>query len=239
MRMPLILMFAFMLLPIEHLSAKVKIIGIEIPGLHHLDGASGAYDKIINENVLKSAQATLEVLPPARAVLEFDSCQNCCLSPVNNNPEFYDFVGAFTQTETMNYAKIYVFVKPGFATIDRISDLKDKVVGIRHGISYGKSFDQAHLNVYKVDQLDKLISMINKDHIDVFVSYAPDIFKTFTTLNIAPYPHNVARPIAVHSERMVCRDVDAEFILQFNQRLKQLKDSGELNKILGDSLLVE
>ena len=84
---------------------QVNIIGTDIPGLHQKDG-KGVYDMIINQTLLSKGLATLNVLPPARAEAQFESCQNCCFSHANKNPDFYNFAIDFMVSEPINVAKV-------------------------------------------------------------------------------------------------------------------------------------
>ncbi len=228
------------LLGISHnpLFAEVMIYGIEIPGLHQSDGA-GAYDQLITETVINSGLASLAVYPPAKAKNKFSECQNCCFSPANKNPEFYEFSENFTQTDPMNTAKIYIFVNKGQPPISRLEGLQNKKVGIRFGMPYGKSFEEANLTTYTVYKLEGQVRLIQNGRIDAFVAYVPDVYKMFRELNLEPFPHNVSRPIAVHPDRLVCKGVKLEFINIFNEMLQKQKMSGRLKNILGKNYIAE
>lgn len=73
--------------------------------------------------------------------------------------------------------------------------------------------------------------------IDAFIAYVPDAYNAFRGLGIAPLPHDVAHPVAVHLDSLVCRNVQPEFIEQFNKLLKELRDSGRLKSILGNDYI--
>ncbi|KPA11488.1 Extracellular solute-binding protein, family 3 [Candidatus Magnetomorum sp. HK-1] len=233
-----ILCLSFFFVSYGLLFAEVIIYGIEIPGLHQKDG-KGVYDLILKETVVKAKLATLKIYPPARAEKTFADCQNCCFSPANKNPEFYEFGDDIVQTDPMNFAKIYIFVNQGQPPIYRLEDLRDKKVGIRHGMPYGKSFEKAKLKTDIVTKLELNIKKVQKGHIDAFIAYIPDAYKAFRTLGISPYPYDISNPIAIHPDRLVCRGVEPEFITKFNELLKQLRTSGRLRDILGDNYVPE
>ena len=220
------------------LYADVKIFAIEIPGLHQKDG-KGVYDQILQETVIKNNLATIKLYPPARAESMFSKCKNCCFSPANKNPEFYDYGDDIVQTDPMNIAKIYIFVKKGQAPINRLEDLKGKKIGVRTGMPYGKSFDNAKLKTQAVPKLELNIKKVQIGRIDAFVAYIPDAYNAFRGLGIEPLPHDVAKPVAVHPDSLVCRNVQPEFIDKFNELLKELRDSGRLKSILGDDYIPE
>jgi hypothetical protein len=216
--------------------SETIIYGTEIPGLHQIDGM-GAYDKIINEILIKPGLASLQVHPPKRTEKNFSTCQNCCFSPANKNPDFYDFGEDIVKTEPMNTAKVYIFTAKGQKTINRLEDLKGKKVGIRFGMPYGKKFESAGLNVYPAEKTEINIKNLDKGRLDAFVEYVPDAYVAFKNLGIPPYPHDIANPIAVHEDCLVCRGVSDDFVTTFNQKLKKMSESGQLKEILGDSYI--
>jgi len=228
----------FFILLNTFLFAEVNIIGLEIPGLHQHDG-QGVYDKVVNQTVVRKRLASLNVYPPTRAEKLFDSCDNCCLSPANKNPEFYDFSNKTVQTDAMNTAKIYIFVSKGEDPIFKLKDLKNKEVGIRKGMPYGKSFEKSKLNTHTVNTIEKNIFLTLTNRIDAFVAYVPDAYFAFRNVRIEPFPHETLSPLAVHPDRLVCKGVSDEFINQFNNLLGNLRDSNELTKILGDNYISE
>lgn len=222
------------------LGSEVMIIGIEVQGLHQKD-RKGVYDQIITETVVKARLAILNVYPPARAARNFSNCQNCCFSPANENPEFYEFGENVVQTDPMNFAKIYIFVPPGKSPISHLEDLLSKKVGVRRGMPYGKSFEniKIKLKTVTVTNLKQNIRLIQAGRIDVFIAYVPDAYKIFRELSLKPFPHDVSHPIAVHQDRMVCKGVKPEFIAKFNEILNQMRTSGRLEQILGENYISE
>jgi hypothetical protein len=214
--------------------AQVNIIGTDIPGLHQKDG-KGVYDVIINQTLVSKGLGSLKVLPPARAEAEFSSCQNCCFSPANKNPEFYDFGGDVSKSEPMNVAKVYIFSAPGKSAFGGYGDLKGKKVGVRRGMIYGKSYDGANLKASEANTLEQNIKKLETGRIDAMVAYVPDAYLAFMGMGKKHFPHMTEKPAAVHDDALVCRGVPAGFVDKFNGNLKMLSDSGKLKSILGDS----
>ncbi len=214
--------------------AQVNIIGTDIPGLHQKDG-KGVYDMIINQTLLSKDLATLKVLPPARAEAQFESCQNCCFSPANKNPDFYNFGSDVMVSEPMNVAKVYIFSAPGKKAIASYADLKGKKTGVRRGMNFGKSFVAANLKASEANSLEQNIKKLENGRIDAMVAYVPDAYLAFSGMGKGEFPHTKTKPVAVHNDALVCRGVSAGFIEKFNGNLKKLSDSGKLKSILGDS----
>jgi len=200
-------------------NAQVLVIGIDIPGLHQKDG-NGDYDKIVNQSLVKSGKATLKVLPPARAELEFSRCNNCCFSPANKNPEFYEFGEAYVQTKPMGIAKIYIWSKKGSKAIEKLDELKGKKVGIRHGMPYGKTFDNFGLRTDPVKTIRSNILKLEKGRIDAFIAYVPDAYNVFEEMGIEPLPHTKNNPMAVHEDSLICKGVSNTFVEEFNNSIK-------------------
>ena len=212
------LIFAVFLFCSTQAFAQVKVIGIEIPGLHDKSG-NGEYDKIVNKALVSKGKAILKVLPPARAEAEFKNCNNCCFSPANKNPDFYDFGSDIVQTKPMNTAKVYIFTAPGSTIISSLDGLKGKKIGTRKGMPYGNAFNNAGLTVNEVSDIEKNITKLKNGRIDAFVAYVPDAYIAFDAMGIPAFPHAEDKPIATHPDSLVCRGVDKEIINTFNAQL--------------------
>jgi hypothetical protein len=223
------------------LFAQVRIIRSDIPDILQKDGM-GSYDKIIKEVLGKTELETKDLFPYARALIEFFKCQNCCIVPGTKDAEFSDFYKFgvdFVQTAPINIAKAYIFVKPDQPPINHLADLRDKRVGARIGMPYGNDFETVGLNTSMVLSIEQNIKMIERDRIEAFIAYTPDVYHAFSKYGVLPYPHDVYHPITIHPDSLVCRGVESEFILNFNNALNQLKISGRLKEVLNDSFIFE
>lgn len=201
-------------------AAEVVIYAIDIPGLHDKQGG-GIYDKPINEALVSKGKATLKVLPPARAEKSFAGCSNCCLSPANLNPEFYDYGSEVVQTEPMGVAQIHIFSQPGAPVITSLDELKGKKIGVRNGMPYGKSFDAAGLKTNATSDIGKNIAKLEAKRIDAMVAYVPDAYDAFEAAGKEPFPHAKESPVAVHPDALICRGVSQEVIDTFNAHVQK------------------
>lgn len=224
---------ALQLLTYSHLSfaTNTKVIGIEIPGLHN-SSFNGVYDKIIAKAIVDSPSTILENYPPARADAVFAGCTNCCISPSNNNPEFYDYGDEVVTTTPFNIAKIYLFTAPGTEPLTELAQLDGKVIGIRYGMPYGKRFDDANITKFPVSDLREHLSLMELGLIDAFLAYVPDIYNMFQEEGVKPYPHAAEYPYALHLDALSCKGVPSEFIKYFNYQLKIMKENGVLQTLL-------
>ena len=221
-------------IPCNSLSAKVKVIGIEILGLHQQD-FQGSYDRIINQIVGQDIE--LKVLSPKRAKNAFNKCQNCCLTPANKDPEFYEYGDDVIQTDPMNTAKIYIFVNTGNPPLTTLEELKGMKVGIRRGMPYGKSVESSNLNFNVVNRLKQNITLLEMGRVSAIIAYVPDLYQVLGELNRKPFPHDKTHPLAIHPDSLICRSVSPKFMLQFNNGLKEMIKKKQLKSILGSTYI--
>ena len=217
--------------------ADITLYTLEIPGLHQKDG-QGAYDKIINQYPGSKKAFTILLVPPARANTLFKSCNNCCISPTNNNPAFYDFGGHIVQTLAMNTAKIYIFTPRNSPKIKgEVELLSGKRVGIRRGLPYGKKFEATNISPEIVNSLEQNFSKLELGRLDAVVAYAPDAYIMFADKKIEAYPHDKNNPLEIHEDALMCNGVSKNFINSFNAYLEKSKKNGYLKRILGDAYI--
>lgn len=214
----LVHMSLLLLLAASWAKAEVSIISMDIPGLHQSDG-QGEYDQIISSSVVASGMASLKIVPPARAEVSFSKCTNCCLSPANKNPEFYDYGDDTVMTKPMATAMVLVFTAAGSEPVTSLEQLKGKRVGIRRGMVYGSTVDNAGLKTNETNTISANIKKLNAGRLDAFIAYSPDVYTAFEEMGMEPLPHAKENPIAVHPDALVCKGVSNEFIEAFNNAL--------------------
>jgi hypothetical protein len=201
--------------------SETTIYALEIPGLHQPDG-KGTYDQMIRTSLVEKGLATLKLLPPARAESLFSNCTNCCLSPGNDNPEFYDWGQDIQVTEPMAVAKVIIFSPPNMPVISELTSLEGSLIGIRSGMPYGKSFDLANLITQSTLTIESNIQRLNNHRIDYMVAYIPDAYDAFQSLGQEPLPHDPESPLAVHNDALVCRGVNESTLKVFNDFVGEL-----------------
>jgi len=184
------------------------IIGIDIPGLHSNDG-QGLYDLTIQQ---ATGQSVL-IMSPGRAVKAYESCADCCISPANKNPDFYDYDDGHLVSQPMFTAKVYIFSKPGDAVIDDITLLKGKKVGTRKGMPYGNNVESSGARFMRADKLAQNIKKLERGRLDYMVAYTPDVYDVFDTLGKAPFPHAKNAPVAIHEDSLLCKDTPENRVL--------------------------
>jgi hypothetical protein len=194
------LLFAAFLGPLAA-RAQVTVLGTEIAGLHQ-SNLAGEYDKIVG-NV---KDATVKVLPAARAFAEFAKCADCCISPANKNPVFYEFAGnAYVASKPMNLARIFIFSAPGKKAVSGLDALKGKKVGLRAGLAYGTRIDRAADFAKDFSpSAEASIKKLQLGRVDYLLEWTPDMDFAFQSLNMPPLPH-AGQPVEVHEDSVVCK----------------------------------
>lgn len=193
--------FSAALLLLVNSAFAQTIIGIDIPGLHNNDG-QGIYDVMIHD---ATGQDVL-IMSPARAVNAYDSCTDCCISPANKNPDFYNYGAEHIVSKPMFTAQIFIFSKPGNAIVSDVSLLKGKKVGARKGMPYGDNVESSGARFMRVDKLAKNINKLERGRLDYMIAYTPDIYDVFDTLGKEPFPHAKSEPVASHEDSLLCKD---------------------------------
>ncbi|MFK8083600.1 MAG: substrate-binding periplasmic protein [Granulosicoccus sp.] len=227
---------AFPLAPLSF--AGVTFFAYDIPGLYQKDGG-GVYDKIVSKLIVDEGTGKLKVLPGIRAENSFANCQNCCITPANTNPAFYDFGSDVVATEPMNNAEIYIFSKRGAPPIDNVDDLAGKRVGIREGMATSLSsvLDGADFKVQGVRSIEQNMQKLDKGRIKAYIDFVPDVYLVANDLGVEAHPHSKGKPLQRHPDSLACKGVSPEFITDFNRKLSSMRDNGELLEILGDSII--
>lgn len=204
-----------------------------IPGLFQTDN-QGAYDQVIQLVTPENSRIIHKVLPNNRANHAFKNCQVCCFSPANLNPDFYSFDQDVYMTQPINTAKAYIFSLKEDATYSSLSELAGKRVGLERGMNYGKAVADGDFIHSVTNTLLQNFKMLMVNRIDTMIAYEPDIYQAFKEVDPKHFRYNEKQPIAIHKDALVCRGVNESFISGFNARLNDLRNSGELKKVLGE-----
>lgn len=184
--------------------AVVDIIAIKIPGLFQKDGM-GQYDQIINDASYQiDTKFQIIYTVPKRGFLKFENCNNCCISPANKNPDFYEYNSdQYLETSPMGVAKIYIFSNEFM--INNLEKLKNLKVGARRGMPYGKNYEASGLNVELVNSIKQNIEKVKLGRIDAFIAYVPDALDAFKEMKISPFYYDINNPVAVHQDSILCK----------------------------------
>lgn len=235
MKMLINVLFFLSFYGFSNISLATDIYMTDIEGLHQKDG-QGVYDLILKEALTKvTAPVSLHIGDPEETFKTFESCTNCCYSPANNSPQFYDWEGKVIELAAMNYAKVYIFSQPGKPAFSSFEQLKGKRVGARTGMDYGKDVAAAGIPFITSDSIVENITKLDSGELDAFIAYVPDAYLAFKSLNVEPYPHAERKPMAIHIDRVICRGAPPEFTDALNNSMKALRKNGTMRRLIGDS----
>lgn len=197
-------------------NADTRIIGIHTPGLIQNDH-KGKYDL-----TLSKANIKLDILPVARAFLEFEECSDCCITPANKNSDFYNYTSTeYIESLPMSIARIYIFSPPKKPVVTDIQQLIGKKVGGRIGLSYGKLVDSTLKNIDRVADLEFNIKKLQSGRLEYMVEYNPDTLHEMKRLGVnLPYDSN--RPVAIHKDAVLCKSSseNKKLIEKINKTIK-------------------
>jgi ABC-type amino acid transport substrate-binding protein len=216
-------------------NAEVRLGVYAIPGLFTAD-KSGDYDKILSRAF---AIANLDVsyirAEPEQIEADFKSNKLDCVIPLDER--FWSESGKFFNSAPLNTAKIYIFSGKDDGPYTSFEQLKGKKVGARQGMPYGPKFDAAKLNAVLVNDDDENAKKLAAGSIDAFVAYVPDMWVWSVTRRSTLPNHDRAKPADVHRDAFLCRDTQAarDFVKAFDNAVKTMKSSEELQKLLGRS----
>lgn len=215
------------------------IYAVQIDGVHQSD-FSGAYDTILSEATpMISRKYSLKALPPDQAFAAFDKCTNCCLSPANANPEFYDYPANYLVSDAINVAKIYVFSRPGTPPIVDVTSLKGRKVVARAEMPYGRTIDKAGLSLDLAANDEINIEKMKAGSADAMIAYVPDAYLAFESKRTPVFPHQKDRPVAVHPDSVICKPDTGTLVTQLNAALKKLRDAGRIKAVMGLAYIPE
>ena len=201
--------------------------------LSSISNKKGPYNYLVDKLKEKTASAfELIYLPPARSAMLLANKRIDCLIPGNINqvehPEQHVASIAF------NYARAYVFTKKNRPTIHSLAALDGKILATRRGYHYGDKNFGANIKNVKVNTIKQSILMLEKERIDAFVAYSPDILGAVKDFNSISFHHDKNFIIHQQSEQILCQKTqqNKQFIKELNIVITELKASGELDLIL-------
>jgi hypothetical protein len=209
----------------ENSARLLTIYAVSIPGVHQQD-KKGSYDTAILEAASQfSNPVKLQVWPPRRTFQAFADCENCCLTPASDNPQFVVFPDV-SVSKPIQQARLVIFTKYGSKPITSVEELSGLTVSRRHGISYSKNLQRADINFIFAADLKGSIKMLEQGRTDAFVAFVPDAYKTFEKLGMEPLVHDVESPIAVHEDSLICRGtVGKAFVAAFDSYMDRQQSS--------------
>lgn len=196
----------------------------------------GPYNYLVDKLKEKTTfNFNLTYLPPARSDMLLANKLIDCIIPGNINqvekPEEH------VSTIAFNYARAHVFTKKNRPKIHSQAALDGKVLATRRGYHYGDKVFGANVINVKVNTIKQSVLMLEKERIDAFVAYSPDILVTLNEFDSINFHYDKSFIIHQQSEQIVCQktQLNKQFIKELNQVITELKASGELDLILKET----
>lgn len=238
-----IILTAILLFP--HFSShSEEVIGLELQYRLRKDNTAH-YNKMWEKLVDMGLSRDISVLPLKRAFRDYSADGNSCLFPTSMQSlkaSFPQFANAdLIETKSVDYVTLTILTLPDQPKITETAQLDGKRIAMWNGLDPKLFFADVNVHVETTNDDATQLKMLNNKRVDAVVGFIPDIFLAADSIQ-SPYPkyEGNLRFFDRNQVSMVCfnKPENKAFITEFNQLITQLKDSGELQKILGPHAVV-
>jgi len=225
---------------IAHAAEPVKVVvdAYNPPNMFLRDGrAAGLYPLILEAVFKRMGQSvSIDAVPWKRAV-EMGALGLAGVSGFYKTPErikIYDY------SDVVYNELLLVFVKHGRQfEFNSIEDLRHKKIGVLLGWSYGAEFDQAKAErAFTVEEVNRdylNFRKLNEGRLDcVVASKESGLFEIGRNNYSSIYPLKQAVLINPTYIAFAKSSNRLELLSRFNDSLRELKESGEYQKLVGD-----
>jgi len=211
----------------EHEEALLLAVS-DIPNLlSESELEQGPYNRVLDRVLPANVQVLY--MPPGRAGRLFDKEKIHCLFPASlaTIPNKDELV----QSVSVNVTHAFLF-----SSLQNIEDnsWQPKLVAIRRGFLFGNVRQKLLAEFIELESDVLTLEFYRKKRVDAVVAYLSDMHSASLTLNMQVPAYNAKSPIHSVDEAFVCNQgrTASIFIKSLNERLMQLKDSGQLKRIL-------
>lgn len=219
-------------------SSGVKVYGYALEFRLQEQGGD-QYNHMFQEMARQGLSFELVVQPFTRIIRDIGTHTECVF-PVSINairtakPRYKDL--PLVSSNPIDHISLRVFTRSDKPTLTSLSELDGKKVAVWDGLDADIFLKDVRATVETTPNELVRLKMLNKDRIDAILGFTPDVNLAAEVLGI-PMPQ-YANSLALFRDEgasVVCHDTprNREFILQFNQILAQLKESGKLREVLG------
>lgn len=194
---------------------------LELPPLHQADG-QGTYDKLIQRASALSGVPTEHFFMPAeRARRYLASCDQCCGSPVSNNP-YFESLGVFMKSMPLGEAHVVAFTQRGQLPVSDIRALEAMTVAGVIGLVYSEALEAPGMVDVRVASFADAVELLERQRVDAVLGFVPEAYSEFERLGIEPTPHNADDPFETHRDSVMCRgSLAATFIKALDTLLRE------------------
>ncbi len=175
------------------------------------------------------------VAPYKRAMRGFKRDRSSCVYPKSIDTLMrtgdWSEGDSFIESNAMLRSPMYVFTREGDAVVHSAADLRGKRLAYALGSKVPKSLGNIGVEYVPIaDEVDKA-KILETGTVDAMIANMPDALFVFRALGQALPPHDPSYdPVPVPRIRIVCHDTpgNRDFIANFNHRLQDLAESGEM-----------
>ncbi|NDW16878.1 hypothetical protein GTQ48_15295 [Alteromonas genovensis] len=238
MRFLFFIIFVLMFLLPCGASDSERIIDVSVynvPGLLEKRSDDVPYSKLI-KLITKQMPATTEFhfSHALRAVSRFNDRKSDCLFPGSKN--LYQHSERVIESKPLYIARAYFFgLELLSADIILHPSAKKMRIGFRHGNTFGGKIETlSHHTLIPLQGGSEIHEMILRGRIDAFLDYIPDALPLLQLVKSEPLQYDDTSFFYEQNDSLLCHDSSElrRYIIQFNQQVDILEDSGVLQAIL-------
>ncbi|OOV87783.1 substrate-binding periplasmic protein [Oceanospirillum linum] len=211
---------------------SLNLVSFYIP--HFIDSQhQGAFSQLLRRiQELTNYHLELSLQPPKRAQFYFENGQAEVYFPGLET----SIKGEHIRSDTVFYKEIFAFVRKEEAIPSDLSQLSGKSLGLTAGYNYGSILNNIRLppQYAKSDKINFL--KLQAKRIDVFLVEHYSGIKALEQSGASNIHYNPSTPISREPVFFIFRNTPQGYRVrdEFNQAIRSLKKSGELNKIITD-----
>ena len=214
-------------------ATEIRLVLTHIPRVMEYGKPDAPYNRLIRElDRTLPIDFSVEFMPSSRANKLLNAKQIDCLFPII---PLDDRATKTVLSAPVNGISAYLFSTHTEIYTD-LSQLKGKMVVYLRGYLFGGLINEhPEIRFFAVSSQKAALGMLEKNRAVAYLDYIPDIRYVFTKRQMAKLKYDASSPIIRDFDRFECLDSPKsnEFLLRLNTSIKHLRETGELEKILG------
>lgn len=214
-----------------HASQHITVAAPSLANLIEQDG-SGAYQQLV-ERALQSLDVEVEPVfyPYRRALQVFEEGRVDCLFSLTEVARRRIGENDFVYSYPLGKFSFHIFTLADDPPLVSVQELEGRVVGsIKGHEMYLASLLDGVVQLEQVRSEAQAVRMLKMGRLDALIAAIPDIRPHLDRLSYAP-----DHPLLESFDRINCHDTDRNraFIQAFSERLRELKEDGVYQDVLG------
>ncbi|WNO11169.1 ABC transporter substrate-binding protein [Teredinibacter sp. KSP-S5-2] len=217
---------------------------ITIAGVHLetrlTKGNSSQYNLLWKTMAKNGLNYDMTILPLSRTAKMFATVSDCVfpssLNSVMNHFQIGKSESEFLASEPVDFISMRLFTRQSNDTLSSFKQLQNKRVAIWLGFDKDIFLKGITATIDEVESEEIRLKMLMANRVDAIIGFTPDVMIEAEELGY-PIPHFDESLFVFKGEgaSLICHNnaQNQKFVTRFNQTLERLRDSGELQKILG------